>query len=931
MPTPILATKLYTPPPRPNLVIRPRLFERLNAGLHGNLTLISAPAGFGKTTLISAWLAENEYAAAWLSLDQGDSEPTQFFAYVVAALQTIAPEIGAEAVDLLDSPQPPSIESMLTGLLNELTTLSSPLILVLDDYHVLDSPSINDALAFLLDHMPPQMHLVMTTREDPNLPLARYRARGQLSELRVIDLRFTPNEAAELLNQAMGLSLAPEEITALEARTEGWITGLQLAALALQGLATQGRTDVAGFIKSFTGSHHFILDYLIEEVLQQQPDHVRRFLLQTAILDRLSGPLCDAVMGQEDGPGDESGTGKAMLSALARDNLFVIPLDDQRQWYRYHHLFADVLQARLREEQPTEVATLHQRASAWYEQHGQRTAAIRHALAAEDFAQAANLVELTWPGMHRSAFRSPNLLAWLAAIPDELIRARPVLSIGYAWELLNGGEFERAEVWLEATERWLHNANMRTQSATLPANLSPDLMGEMVVMDQEEFRFFPAEVASARAYLAQARGDVAGTVTYARQALDLIPKDDHIRRGPAASLLGLAYWTTGNLEAAYEGLAEGMDCFRRAGNILFSISGTFGMADIRIAQGRLHAAIGTYEQALQLAEKAGDPRLLGAADLHLGLSALYHEQGKRDAAAEHLRQSEDLGEQAGQPVYQYHLCLVQARRAQEQGDLDGALRLLDEAETLFLQVHIPDFYPIAARKARVRIAQGQLTAALAWVRERSLSVDDELSYLREFEHITLARLLIARYQHEQHEDAIHDAMRLLARLLAAAEAGERWGSVIEILLLQALADAAQGDMTAALVPLERALTLAEPEGYVRTFIDEGPALATLLAAAAKAGIAPVYVSQLLAAFAEVALPEQQDANAPALQNLIEPLSERELDVLRLLNTDLSGPEIARKLIVSLNTVRTHTKSIYSKLGVNNRWAAVRRAEELGLY
>ncbi|MEZ4863461.1 MAG: LuxR C-terminal-related transcriptional regulator [Caldilineaceae bacterium] len=927
MPNPLLQTKLYTPPPRPNLVVRPRLFERLNAGLHGNLTLISAPAGFGKTTLISAWLADNEYAAAWLSLDQGDSEPTQFLAYLIAALRTIAPDIGAEVVDLLDSPQPPPIAAMLTGLLNELTTLSNTLILVLDDYHALDSPSINDALAFLLDHLPPQIHLVMTSREDPNLPLARYRARGQLSELRVIDLRFTPDEAAELLNRAMGLSLSPEEIAALEERTEGWITGLQLAALALQGLATQGRTDVAGFIKSFTGSHHFILDYLIEEVLQQQPDHVRRFLLQTAILDRLSGPLCDAVMGQEEGTGDGSGAGKAMLAALARDNLFVVPLDDQRQWYRYHHLFADVLQARLLEEQPTQVATLHQRASRWYEQHDLRTAAIRHALAAEDFVQVANLVELTWPEIHRSMFRSPNLLAWLAAIPEELIRARPMLSVGYAWELLNGGEFEGAEVWLRAAERWLDGSSTQAQSAAFAH--------EMVVMDQEEFRFFPAEVASARAYLAQARGDVPGTVTHALQALNLIPKDDYIRRGPAASLLGLAYWTTGKLEAAYQALAEGMDCFRRAGNILFSISGTFGMADIRIAQGRLRAAIGTYEQALQLVEKAGDPRLLGTADLHLGLSELYREQGKRNAAADQLRQSEDLGEQAGQPVYQYHHCLVEARRAQEQGDLDGALRLLDEAEDRFFQVHIPDFQPAAARKARVRIDQGQLTAALTWVRERGLSVDDELSYLREFEHITLARVLIAHYQHEQHEESIHDAMRLLARLLVAAEVGERFGSVIEILLLQALADAAQDDLTAALVPLERALTLAEPEGYVRTFVDEGPAMAKLLEAAAKAGITPVYVSQLRAAFAEVAHPGQQDTSAPsaapASQPLIEPLSERELDVLRLLNTELSGPEIARKLMVSLNTMRTHTKNIYSKLGVNNRRAAVRRAEELDLY
>ncbi|MEZ4664889.1 MAG: tetratricopeptide repeat protein [Caldilineaceae bacterium] len=669
MPIPILQTKLYIPPLRHALVPRPQLITRLNRGAQHKLTLVAAPAGFGKTTLVVEWLGQRKAPAAWLSLDEADNDPTRFLSYLIAALQQVDAAVGQSAHALLQSPQPLAAEAVMTALINDLTHITDDVTLVLDDYHLISRRPVHHALTFLLDHLPPQMHVVITTREDPNLPLARYRARGQLSELRAIDLRFTPDEAAELLNRAMGLTLAPAEIAALETRTEGWITGLQLAALALQGLAaqglsTRGDTDVAGFIKSFTGSHHFILDYLLEEVLQQQPDHVRRFLLQTAILDRLSGPLCDAVTGQEEG----AGAGKAMLAALARDNLFVVPLDDQRQWYRYHHLFADVLQARLQEEQPTQIPILHRRASDWYEQHDMRNVAIRHALAAEDFAQAANLVELAWPGMHRSMFRSPHLVAWLEAIPDELIRARPVLTVGYAWELLNGGEFEGAEAWLRDAERWLESVSMDAQSAALPTALAH----EMVVMDQEEFRFLPAEVASARAYLAQARGDMAGTVTYAQQALDLIPKDDYIRRGPAASLLGLAYWTNGNLEAAYRTLAEGMDGFRRAGNILFAISGTFGLADMQIAQGRLHAAISTYEQSLALAKQQGAPRLLGTADLHLGLSELYREQGHLAAADEHWRQSEELGRQAGQPVYEYHRCLGQAWRKQDQGDWAGA-------------------------------------------------------------------------------------------------------------------------------------------------------------------------------------------------------------------------------------------------------------------
>ncbi|MCB0105003.1 MAG: tetratricopeptide repeat protein, partial [Caldilineaceae bacterium] len=669
-----------------------------------------------------------------------------------------------------------------------------------------------------------------------------------------------------------------------------------------------------------------------------QPDHVRRFLLQTAILERLSGPLCDAVTGQEEGAGD----GKAMLAALARDNLFVVPLDDQRQWYRYHHLFADVLQVRLLEEYPTQVAALHRRASDWYEQHDLRFAAIHHALTAEDFEQAANIVELAWPEMHRSTLRSPSLLAWLAAIPDEVIRARPMLTIGYAWELLNGGEFDGAEAWLRDAERWLDVSTMSAPSTALPTVLSD----EMVVMDREEFRFFPAEVASARAYLAQARGNMAGTVTYAQQALDLIPHDDYIRRGPAASLLGLAYWTNGKLKAAYQALAEGMDCFRRAGNILFAISGTFGLADMQIAQGRLHAAISNYEQSLALATKQGDPRLLGTADLHLGLSELYREQGNLAVADEHWRQSEDLGRQAGQPVYEYHRCLVLARRQQDQGDLDGALHLLDEADDLFVYVHIADFRPVAARKVRVWVAQGQLTEALAWVRERGLSVDDELSYLREFEHMTLVRVLIAHYKHEQHQESIHDAMRLLARLLAAAEAGERFGSVIEILLLQALANAARGDMAAALVSLERALTLAEPEGYVRTFVDEGPAMARLLAAAVRHEDMPAYARKLIAAFdgeAQVSAGESMHAPPspsatasaqpqiePPVDPLIEPLTQRELEVLQLVAQGLSNREIGERLFLALSTVKGYNRIIFDKLQVQRRTEAAVRARELGL-
>ena len=913
---PILATKLYIPPPRPAVVLRPRLIERLNAGLHGKLILISAPAGFGKTTLVSEWVAVSRKLparpVAWLSLDEDDSDPARFLTYLVAALQTLlpseteksGPKLGDGALAMLQSPQPPPVESILTALLNEIAAIPDQFILVLDDYHLVDAQPVDEALTFLIQHLPPQMHLVIITREDPPLPLARLRARGQLTELRATDLRFTLSEATEFLTQVMGLNLQAEDITALELRTEGWIAGLQMAALSMQG-----RADVANFVQAFTGSHRFVLDYLVEEVLHQQPEQVSAFLLQTAILDRLSAPLCDAVTGRS----DES---KEMLAALERDNLFVIPLDDERQWYRYHHLFADVLQARLHETYPDQASVLHRRASAWYAQHDLPSDAIRHALAAGDFEGAAGLIELAWPAMD-GLFQSATWLEWARALPDELVRARPVLSVGYAWALLNGGELEAAEAHLQEAERWLDGAADTGRGDKTPAS-------GMVIVDEDQFRTLPASMATARAYIALSVGDMPGAVKHAQHALDRLPETDYIGRGPAASLLGLAQWANGDLEAAHRSLADAMTGFRMAGNLHFALSGTYGLADIRITQGRLRAAFNTYERALQLAREQGESLIRGTADLYLGLSELYRERGDLETAAQHLQQSEELGERAALQDWPYRFRRAQARRAADQGDLDRAIELLDEAERLYYRTPVPNARPLAALKARVWIAQGRLDEAFAWARERGLSADDDLSYLREFEHITLAKALIAHYQRDRAERSIDEAMGLLERLLHAAEEGERMGSVIEILLVQALALQAQGEGAAALTPLARALTLAEPEGYIRIFVDEGPPMATLLRAAAKDGVAPDYVRRLQMALGE------PHGETPVNQRLIEPLSERELDVLRLLATELSGPEIARELIVSLNTMRTHTKNIYSKLGVNNRRSAVRRAEELGL-
>jgi LuxR family transcriptional regulator, maltose regulon positive regulatory protein len=904
MSTPMLATKLFIPPTRPDVIIRARLIERLNRGLHGKLTLISAPAGFGKTTLVSAWIARMERPSAWLSLEVEDNDPARFLTYLVAAFQTVIPELGSEVLGMLRSAQPPPMDSMLTALVNEITTRSDPFVLVLDDYHLIDAQPVDDALTFLIEHLPPPLHLVMTTREDPPFPLARLRARGQLTELRAADLRFSSAEAVEFLNTAMGLRLSAADIGVLEDRTEGWIAGLQLAALSLQG-----HEDAAQFVRTFAGNHRYIVDYLVEEVLRRQPETNRRFLLQTAILDRLHGPLCDAVTGQVQGA--------ARLEALERGNFFVIPLDDQRQWYRYHHLFAEVLATQLRAEQPELVPTLHRRASDWYAHQAMAANAIRHALAAENFERAAELVELAFPEMLRNR-QEATLVSWLQALPPELFQVRPVLSAGYASALMSTGEFEGVDAYLQNAERWL-------DSTTGPNVRREARPSEMVVVDEAGFRRLPGWIAVSRAGLALTRGDVAATVTYARRALALVPEDDHLGRGAAAALLGLASWASGDLEAAHQSYSDSLASMQRAGHLSDIFGCALALADMEMAQGRLHEARRTFERALQLTAVPGAPALRGMADMHVGLSELALERNDFALALEYLRQSQDLGEHAGLPQNPYRRRVAMARIHAAQGDLDAAVDLLEEAERRYTTDFSPPVRPVPALKTRVWIAQGKLAEALGWAREAGLSARDDLSYVREFDHLTLARVLIARSQNDRADGCLEEAIGLLERLLEAAEAGGRTGSIIEILVLQAIAHQLQSDLPAALGSLERSLTLAEPEGYVRIYVDEGPPMAVLLEVAARHGIAPDYVRRLRSA-----LGEAKD-HAPANQTLIEPLSERELDVLRLLGTDLSGPEMARELVVSPNTVHTHIGNIYSKLGVNNRRAAVRRAQEIGLF
>ncbi|MGF9649460.1 LuxR C-terminal-related transcriptional regulator [Pseudarthrobacter oxydans] len=908
----MLATKFHVPAPRRHAVARPRLVDPLlpEARADRKLTLICAPAGFGKTTLLSQWVhrvraAEPEVRVAWLSLDDGDNDPARFLAHLIAGMHGVDATIGSGAKALLDATQAAAAEPVLVALINDLAQVGTTFIVVLDDYHAVEARPVHDAVAFLLDHSPPQLQLAIASRSDPPLPLSRLRARDQMTELRAADLRFSAKEAQAFLNESMGLGLSAEHISALEARTEGWAAGLQLAALSLRGNA-----DVPGFIDAFTGSNRFILDYLVEEVLQHQPDGVRNFLVRTAILDRLSGPLCDAVTGQ--------GGSSAVLDHLERANLFVVPLDDRRQWYRYHHLFAEVLRARVSHEEPDLQQSLHRRASEWYQHHDLLEDALKHALAAGDFERAGALLEAVMPAIRKSR-QDATLRAWLNALPDHIVRANPVLSVFYAWLMLTSGD-------LGAVEQRLQDAEHGLAEASRDGERTRELRTGLKA-GSEEFSALPVTIAVYRAALAQAVGDVAGTAAHARRALVLCGPDDHLSRAASAGFLGLAAWARGDLDTAVPTFAEVAPNLHAAGNIADELASTMVLADLWIARGSLTEARRLLEQALTAADSAGISAGPPTADLHVGISALNAETGDLAAAKEHLAAGVSLGEAASVPENRYRRFVVMARLEHLSGDPDRAIGLLEEAERRYLRGFFPEVRPIPAIKARIWIGQGALREASDWARARNLTSGDELTYLREFEHLTLARLLIAQHEAGPPSGCLGDAFELLERLLQAAQAAGRGGSVNEILVLKARAYQVQGSLDSALEALEQALKRTAAESHVRLFLDEGAPMIALLRRAAVEHICPSYVSHLLHA-------ANTGATAPATPHSTDTmpvqLSERELQVLRLLDSSLSGPEVARQLFVSLNTLRTHTRHIFEKLQVNNRAEAVRRAREHGL-
>lgn len=892
----ILATKLYIPSHRPGIVSRPRLIERMNDGVSngGRLTLISASAGFGKTTLVSEWVANSSVPVTWLSLDEGDSDLTRFVSYLIAALQTIKAGLGEGLLSTLRSPQSPAIESVLTSLLNEAAAIPDHFILVLDDYHLLESKQVDEALSYLIEHQPQQMHLVIATREDPSLSLARLRARDHLTELRAADLRFTPAEAAEFLNRMMGLNLLDEDITALENRTEGWIAGLQLAALSMQGLQ-----DTTGFIKSFTGSHRFVLDYLVEEVLERQPEQIQTFLLCTSILDRMCGPLCDAVLRDSSHPAQET------LEYLEHANLFIIPLDSERRWYRYHHLFGDLLRQRLGKNfSQTEIAELHLRASEWYEQDGQMFDAFHHALAADDFDRAARLAESAWQGMERN-FQTAAWLGWVKKLPDEAIRSRPRLCYQLGSAFSDAGEPEKSEAHLQNAERAL-----------------------TTMTDQVEAESLRVNIALTRANNAQIQGKLAETIKYAELVLQLTSEDDVYIRAQAVVTLELIHWATGNLEASLRAMHTWTDNMQRVGNQVFVIASAFAVADMQVVLGRLGEAEKTLRQSIQQAVALGQEAESVTAHHHLGLALIAHEKGDEMAAKQCFQTAADLGQRTTLVDWSHRWNLAQARLKESAGEWDAALDLLDEAKRGYVKTVIPNLQPIVAHKARVHLKQGRLDKAQAWTQERGLSVTDEVNYLGEYEYLTLVRVRLD-------EGVFAGVNDLLEHLLALAETQKRTGSVIEILLTQALAHQVQGNQPQALSALERALTFAEPEGYLRTFVDEGEAMRLLildfrLTIANRAHPLIGYVDRILDFYPQSIGVISRSKAVNRKFEIAESLTDRELEVLRLISEGYSNAEIGQRLYLALSTVKGHNLRIFNKLQVQNRTEAVVRAREFGL-
>lgn len=888
MSAPILSTKLFIPPTRAKTVPRSHLREQLNAGLERKLTLVSAPAGFGKTTLVSEWCHELRVPLAWLSLDERDSDPAHFLTYFVAALQTIFPRVGEGALTALESPQPPPTETILSVLVNEIATLPDKTILVLDDYHLPDDRRIDHALTFLLEHLPPQLHLVIVTREDPQLPLAQLRARDELTELRAADLRFTLSEAAEFLNRVMGLSLSAQNIAALETRTEGWVAGLQLAALSMRG-----QSDTENFIRSFTGSHRFVLDYLMQEVLQQQSESIQDFLLRTSILDRMCGALCDAVVL------DAHVRGQQTLESLERANLFIVPLDNERRWYRYHHLFAELLHQRLRQNiDKSRVADLHIRASQWFEDNRLELDAFEHAAAANDIERAVRLMEGKGMPLYLRGGLMP-VLNWLESLTTTVLDTMPKLWTTYASVSLAAGQASGVEQKLQAAEKAF--------AASMPGAEPDDKSREL------------ARIAAIRATLEVYQNQVETIIYESRRAMEHLPPDNLL---PLSRLR--ANWTRAmahhfQSERAAGGTTEGESfaIAQTSGNLMYTLLATTSQGQIQESENRLYAAAESYRRVLQV---AGDMPQPVVAEAYLGLARIFYQWNDLDAAEQYGQQGLQVAGQFADSVDRSVLGeLFLARLQLARGDIAGAAALVAQAEESAREHKLlPRMPEVAGIQIIVLLHQGDLTAAAHLAETYPLPISQ-------------AKILIA-------QGDTSAALAILEPLRKQVEAKNWQDELVKIMVLQVVAYHAQGENEKAGQVLGETLVLTEPGGFIRTFVDEGEPMRFMLCASQVSILRTSphlrgYLEKILAAFPRTAMENPKRVTRigeSETEGLVEPLSARELEVLELIAQGLSNREISERLVLALSTVKGHSRIIFDKLQVHNRTEAAARARALGL-
>jgi len=903
----LLATKLHMPAPRPGLVPRPRLSGQLAEGLARGMVLVCAPAGYGKTVLLADWARRGGHPVAWLSLDAGDNDPVRFWRHVVAALDQVHAGIAGRVSPLAGPPAPSSFEGLVTALINELDGQpgDGEALLVLDDYHVIAAQQVHDSLGFLLEHRPPRLRLVLTSRADPPLALARLRVRGQLAELRAADLRFTADEAAAFLQQlaeAPGMVLPGADVAALAARTEGWAAGLQLAALSLRG-----QPDITGFVAAFTGSHRYILDYLTEEVLERQPGQVRIFLLETSLLERLSGPLCDAVT-------DRTGS-QALLEQVERAGLFLVPLDEVRGWWRYHHLFADLLRARLQAEQPGSAARLHRNAAAWHEDHGLAEDAIRHAVAAGEMLWAARLIERHFDTVSGLRGEGATIQRWLDALPADLVRSRPRLLLAQAQLAAAAGRVDAVERLVEAAER------AQAGAAEEPFDPPAGRAGSLLVN-------IPALIAVHRSLLAMLRGDAEATTAFASRALAELGEGERLLEYVARFNLGIADWLRGRLADAERVFVPSIAGW--ADRPTITVWGRHILGQVQRARGRLDTATLACRQALERTALPGRPTLPAAGPAYVGLAEVAYQRNELDDAQRYVTEGIALCRQLAYtpPLAAGLVTLAWIRQAT--GDRAAALQAMGEAGQA--APGPPGLLnPVPAQRARLLLAQGDLAAATRWATEHGLGPDDEPCYPREPGHLLLARVLLA-------QDRPDRALVLLDRLHAASAAQDRVGSLIEIGALRALALAATGNEAGAVTALAGTLLLGCPQGYVRVFADEGLPMAAqlgrLVAAQrtgqASAGVPLDYLARLQRAFGAGPPAPGSGRDTVAVPGIVDPLTSRELEVLAMLAAGRSNQAIAGELFVTLDTVKKHVGHVLGKLGAGNRTEAVARARELSL-